>query len=171
MKTQFKYFQGSYNDLSEVRKQYYELAKVFHPDRGGNTAAMQQINNEYAELCEAVLRSGKYENWSNDFKENEVNISIEIQAIINDLMSINLMGCSLELCGSWLWLTGIRIKTDDELRNSIKSIGFTFRKNKCAWSWNSGEYRKKSKKRFELDDIRNLYGSHQIEIKQFSYIS
>jgi curved DNA-binding protein CbpA len=34
--------------LEEVKAQYKKLAKQYHPDLGGDTSTMQQINTEYA---------------------------------------------------------------------------------------------------------------------------
>ena len=33
--------------LEEVKRKYKELAMKFHPDKGGSTEIMQQINSEY----------------------------------------------------------------------------------------------------------------------------
>ena len=44
-----KYFQNI-TSLSELKKQYRELVKNNHPDKGGDTAVMQAINNEFEQL-------------------------------------------------------------------------------------------------------------------------
>ena len=44
-----KYFDGI-TTFDELRKDYKRLALLNHPDRGGSTEAMQQINNEYDNL-------------------------------------------------------------------------------------------------------------------------
>lgn len=36
--------------LDEVKKRYKELALKYHPDRGGSTETMQQINAEYQSI-------------------------------------------------------------------------------------------------------------------------
>lgn len=43
------YFQNI-TSLSELKKQYRELVKNNHPDKGGDTAVMQAINNEFEKL-------------------------------------------------------------------------------------------------------------------------
>lgn len=46
--------------LSDLKKQYRELALANHPDRGGSTEAMQEINEEFARLYAVwVLRGGE----------------------------------------------------------------------------------------------------------------
>lgn len=44
-----KYFQNI-TSLSELKKQYRELVKNNHPDKGGDIAVMQAINNEFEKL-------------------------------------------------------------------------------------------------------------------------
>lgn len=44
-----KYFQNI-TSLSELKKQYRELVKNNHPDKGGDIAVMQAINNEFEQL-------------------------------------------------------------------------------------------------------------------------
>lgn len=44
-----KYFQNI-TSLSELKKQYRELVKNNHPDKGGDIAVMQDINNEFEQL-------------------------------------------------------------------------------------------------------------------------
>lgn len=40
--------------LEELKKQYKQLAVKHHPDKGGNTADMQEINAEYDRLFELL---------------------------------------------------------------------------------------------------------------------
>lgn len=50
------------NSLSELKKQFRELVKTNHPDKGGNTAVMQAINNEFEKL---------YNIWKNRKETND----------------------------------------------------------------------------------------------------
>lgn len=49
----YKFFKDV-RTIEELKAQYKKLAFAHHPDRGGNTADMQQINNEYDELLKRV---------------------------------------------------------------------------------------------------------------------
>lgn len=44
-----KYFKNV-NTLEELRKQYKELLKKYHPDNGGDVSVMQKVNAEYDKL-------------------------------------------------------------------------------------------------------------------------
>jgi curved DNA-binding protein CbpA len=48
-----KYFNNP-QTLEELKKQYRELAMKHHPDKGGNTATMQEVKNEYDHLFEIL---------------------------------------------------------------------------------------------------------------------
>jgi len=41
-----KYFKNI-NSLADLKEQYKKLAKLYHPDCGGTTEAMQEVNNEF----------------------------------------------------------------------------------------------------------------------------
>ena len=45
------YFQNIHS-LADLKKEYRRLALQHHPDKGGNTAAMQQVNIEFEKLFE-----------------------------------------------------------------------------------------------------------------------
>lgn len=152
MKTSF--FKNVSN-LEDLRKEYRRLAFLFHPDRGGDTATMQQINAEYEYLSDNLIFSN--ESFDQERKDYEYQVSEDMKQKINDL--INLQGITLEIIGSWLWVTGLTYP----VREKLKQSGFCFSHNKVAWFYHSGEYRKKSRRRFELDDIRGMFGSQIIE--------
>ena len=73
---------------------------------------------------------------------------------------INIPNITIELIGSWLWITG----ETKPIKEYLKELGFKFSGKKSAWYWKPGEkkYRKKSKRELNLDEIRNLYGSETV---------
>ncbi|HBM98523.1 MAG TPA: molecular chaperone DnaJ [Ruminococcus sp.] len=134
--------------LEELKQQYKKLALKHHPDLGGNTADMQEINNEY-DLLFARLK--------NTHATETTETPDEFKNIINAL--INLEGINIELCGSWLWITG----NTKEHKEVLKSLHFRWSKSKCAWYYHTSDYKKTSGKTYSLDQIRDLYGSETIK--------
>ena len=50
------------HSIEQLKKRYKELALKHHPDReGGNTATMQEINNEYKYFCDHPTFEFKHE--------------------------------------------------------------------------------------------------------------
>lgn len=160
MKT-IKFLTGNYANLTELRQEYYKLCLVHHPDKPtGNTANQQQLNNEFEYLSAQVLNGEFYSKYSTEGKQNEVNISEALQEIINNLIKINLVACFVEVCGGWLWVSG----NTRPIKDDLKQIGFKFSVKKCSWYWHEEGYKKRTRKVFDMDSIRKLWGSSPVLI-------
>lgn len=146
------------NDLNELRKAYKKLAVLHHPDKGGSTSDMQEINNEYEILSKKLINSNP--DFSEARKSYEYNVSEAIIKLIDEI--INLAGIEIEMIGNWVWCSGNTKPVKDKLKES----GFKFSRNKTAWYWHLGEYRKFNNKRFDLDDLRNMWGSEKFKKEQ-----
>ena len=144
--------------LEELKKQYKKLAMKHHPDvSGGNDSDMKEINTEY-DLLFAKLKNvhqaadgGTYTS-----KEETTETPEEFKDIINTL--VNLAGINIEICGSWLWITGNTYPH----RKVLKELKFRFSKSKTAWYYHTADYKKTSNKKFTLEQIRDLYGSQTV---------
>ena len=154
-----KYFK-SVSNLSELRKQYKELLKKYHPDNGGNVVDMQEINAEYDNLFKILkdkhdskaTDSDKtsFDNMQYDFAEDE-----KLREMLEKIIGFS--SITLEVIGNWLWAFD-----SYNYRKELKELGFRYAKNKKAWYWHSESFRKKSRKSLSMDDIRSYYGSTEI---------
>ena len=155
-----KYFKNV-NTLEELRRQYKELLKKYHPDNvNGSTEACQDINAEYDRLFK-VLKD-KHESKS-DKTTNSTNTNMydwENDKVLREVLQkiINFDGIEIELVGSWLWVSGNTYAYKKEL----KEIGFKWASQKKMWYWKSEVYQKKSRKSLSMEDIRNYYGSTKV---------
>ena len=70
-----KYF-NNVETLEELRKQYKELLKKYHPDNGGNVSDMQEVNAEYDELFK-VLKNKHESKTENGSKTNAYKYDFE----------------------------------------------------------------------------------------------
>jgi curved DNA-binding protein CbpA len=151
------YFKGI-NNLQDLKNKYRELAKRYHPDHGGDTEIMKQINNEFDYLFNTLPKTKQEQaskQTSNDF----------MQVIKNIIFIPNI---KIELCGTWIWITG----DTKPVKEQLKAAGFKFAGKKVAWYWHGEKkYRKRSKKKLSLEEIRDLYGSEEIQKKQRTAIS
>ena len=144
--------------LDELRTMYRKLALLHHPDRGGSTADMQEINNEYDILSKRLINSNT--TFSEGRKYWEEFVSSEIRNKLNEI--IFLEDIIIEIIGSWIWVT----RNTRAVKEQLKSYGFKFSPNKLAWYWQSGDYHKLSKKQFSLDDLRVMFGSDEVETQR-----
>lgn len=83
----------------------------------------------------------------------------EFREIIERLITLD--GIQIELCGSWLWITGNTLLHKDVL----KELRFRWSKSKRAWYYHSDGYRKHTGRSYTLDEIRDLHGSETIKSK------
>jgi len=90
-------------------------------------------------------------------KEYEQQVSEEIKQRLDRIIFIP--GIEIEMIGSWIWITGNTFA----VRETLKSEGFWFSHAKTAWYWHKGEYRKKNGKLLTMDEMRNLFGSQQVQ--------
>ena len=144
--------------LEELKKQYKALAFKYHPDRGGNVAYMQSINNEYDLLFERLKNVHANAEGETYTREDSTNESSEqFKTIINAI--IHFQNVTIEICGSWVWISGDTYPH----RDALKALGFKWSCKKSAWYYHEEPYRKKSRKSLTLDEIRSMYGTETVE--------
>ena len=140
--------------LDQLKKEYRKLAIKHHPDKGGSTVFMQEINNEYDILSKKLIDGNP--DFSDYRKTYEHNVSDAYKEKISKV--INLEGVFVEIIGSWIWLTGETRENKDEIKNA----GFKYSPNKIAWYWYHGRYRKFNNKQYDMNDIRQTFGSQRV---------
>jgi len=138
--------------MEELRREYRRLAKLHHPDAGGDTEDMKQINAEYDALAAILSRQEATQEEKEPQDTAEENEAFK--AVIARLVNVN---ADIEIIGSWIWIHGAY-----EYREFLKSIGFKFAPKKKAWCWHYGEYCRHHKREVSLDEIREKYGSQKV---------
>ncbi len=150
-----KYFNDC-NTLEEVKALYKKLALENHPDRGGSTEVMQEINTEYA-FATARIVSGS--NMNAEDTEQQIRFSEEYRKIIEQI--IHLPGIVIELVGLWIWVTG---KTKP-VHKELSAAKLFYAAKKKAWYYRSDHLKAKRGSKKSLDEIRNKYGSEVVKNK------
>ena len=145
-----KYF-TNINTLDELKAAYRRLSMKHHPDRGGDTATMQEINAEHDELFELLK---KQHNASADEFHQTTETPEEFREIIELLLKLE--GLTVELCGSWLWIGG----DTRQHKETLKAAGCHWSNNKKLWYWHHAEEGRKWRRgKATMSDIRMKYGS------------
>lgn len=168
-----KYF-SKVNNLQELRKQYRDLLKKFHPDNGGNVSDMQEVNAEYDKLFKAM--KDRHENESADSNKSD-NSSSNTKTHYNDNMYdwgndkalrealekiIAFEGIEVLICGQWIWVSG----NTYQYKKELKEIGFKWASQKKQWYYHTDIFIKKSHKSLSMDEIRDYYGSTKVQTMQ-----
>jgi curved DNA-binding protein CbpA len=139
--------------LEEVKKLYKELALKHHPDRGGETKVMQEINAEYESIKKNPFF--KFEEQTQEQQDEFFKYP--------DIMSqiIVLEGILIELIGDWIWISGNTYPH----RKKLGELGFYFAHKKVMWYFRPPEYKSTNHKPKSIEEIRAKYGSEQIKTK------
>lgn len=159
-----KYF-NNISTLEELRKQYKELLKKYHPDNtNGSEEATKAINAEYDNLFKLLKdkhtntdnkvddSKTTYEDMKYNFEEDE-----KLREVLQNI--IILQGINIEIIGSWLWVDGDTYAHKD----TLKALGFRWAKEKKKWYFHPESFRKRSNKKLSMNDIRNYYGSTKVK--------
>lgn len=149
-------------DIDSLKKQYFKLAKKYHPDAGGTTSQFQQLQSEYEKLLQAILKGS---NFTTEQKDNEVELDKAMRGIIDAIISLD--GIVIELIGKWLWISG----NTYPVRTVLKSAGLLFLKKEGKPYWVYKGIESKSKGGTSMEDIKKKYGSQKIDIKPQKSIS
>lgn len=158
-----RYFNNVEN-LEQLRKQYKELLKKFHPDNeNGSVEITQEINAEYDKLFKLLKdrheqKQTDTSSSKTDFNKQQYNYESDI--LLREMLQkvIILADISIEICGSWIWISGNTYKH----KTFLKEIGFKWASQKKQWFYHVEPFRKKSNKPLSMDDIRSYYGSTEV---------
>lgn len=137
--------------LDELKKEYRRLVMLHHPDRGGDTATIQAINAEHDAVFETLKRR---HNADNDEFHQTTEAPEEFRNIILALLKLD--GLTVELCGSWLWISG----NTRPHKEALKAAGCRWSSSKKMWYWRhqeDGAHWSRGKK--SMQQIRMKYGS------------
>jgi hypothetical protein len=144
-----------------------------HPDRGGDTATMAEINAEFEYVINAKLfqerkkhesrRQAEEQAEGREWKGNFMS-SDEMQTISDKLFQAYIRVAYLddlifEVCGDWLWVSGATRTHKD----ALKAAGFWWASQKAAWYVQGSK--SSGRGGWSMDKIRQQYGSSKVEDK------
>ena len=163
MKTYFNNVQT----LDELRKQYRDLLKRYHPDNGGSEEETKAINVEYERLFKILKDKHTRQQDTADNKTDSktsydnMRYNFEEDELLREMLQkvIHLSDITIEVIGNWLWISG----NTYQYRKEFKDLGFKFAGQKKSWYWHSDAFKKRSRQKLSMDDIRNYYGSTEVE--------
>lgn len=143
------------SSADEIKKLYRQLAMDNHPDRGGDTRIMQEINAQY----HAAL-SGKHGTTAvgSDGQEHTYWYNAEVEQGLMDridlLLKIGMEDVEILLIGKWLWARG----NTRPYKDAIKAIpGFRWHSERKAWYY-AGTRHSTYNPNVTLDELGYVYG-------------
>jgi len=130
----------------DTKAAYHAACKKYHPDINPVGEEMMKIINEaYDALKEyaGVMKSEQTD--YGDMLNDALNAISGLPALV------------IEICGSWVWVTGETRGAKD----TLKEAGFKWAAKKKAWYFRPEEFSSRSKGTKSLEEIRAKYGSHR----------
>ena len=130
-----------------------------HPDMGGDTRTMQEINAEHDRVFK-IFKDRQNREAQDPTSETKPTTETpeEFRAIVEALLKIQ--GIEIELCGAWLWIGGDTYPVKDDL----KAAGCLFSRSKKKWYWRHAEDGATwSRGKTSMAEIRSKYGSSWIK--------
>ncbi|MBI1214112.1 MAG: J domain-containing protein [Alphaproteobacteria bacterium] len=129
-----------------VNEAWKRAAKIYHPDVNPAGGVMMKVVNAARDALEG---------FSGDVDPGEAKGYAEaLSEALNALL--DLPGLSIEICGSWAWITG-DTKTHKE---ALKAAGCRWAPKKEAWYLRPDGWRpSRNRREHSMEEIRNTYGS------------
>lgn len=170
----YTYFQNCTNQ-AEAKALYRELVKQHHPDAGGDTKTMQDINSEYARFQSEGAKTEARERQRTAHTENRKSaadfhdldeVGEQIRIMIE--FALSLEGVEIELMGLWVWLTG-NTKAHREVFkqwNDSHDAPLKWKWSHKKTAWYFAGVPTFNRKETTLDEIRNTYGSQKFSRAQ-----
>ena len=154
MREVFNYFTPTPKTLEELKKQYRKLVFKHHPDKGGDAENMKAINNEYDKLFK-ILKDVHQTKDGETYtaKQTSTETADQFKDLINELMKMD--DIEIEIIGCFVWVTG----NTRAYKDKLKELKFQWHSKKTAWFLKPENYRCKSRKNYEFDEIREMYGT------------
>ena len=133
--------------INEAKKVYKTLAKKLHPDVGGSEEEFKLLNAIYNDFIEHKI-----------YFSNDIKLDIELEKIIS--LILHFENISIELVGSWVWVSG----DTKEIKDKLKELGFKWASKKKMWFY--GEMKGRNPQEKSMEEIKSKYGSETLKTKE-----
>ena len=149
------YFAGC-ETTAEIKSTYRKLAMQHHPDRGGSTAVMQEINRQYEAIlsCKHGAAEMGADGQAHTYYYNPEH-ERAVMAKLDELLRMRLPGCEIWLIGKWLWVKG----ETKPVKDLLKSAGLRWHNERVAWYWKPYTTRTHYNAAVSFDDMADYYGA------------
>lgn len=142
------YLNKDYKNLEELKNHYRKLMLQYHPDINIEGEEITKIiNNEYEMLFPTIKVS------TNAQTEEKATDFIDL------LKNIIHLDITIEIIGTWVWVSGNTFPH----KEILKENGFKWASKKKVWYLNPTGTRKKTKKQFTQNELKNMFGYETVK--------
>lgn len=139
-------------DMTDIKKAWRKLQSQYHPDKNPLGTEMCKIINDAYETL------GKEDYSQEEVLDEPSDYLNVLEGLFGALLRMD--DVSVEVCGSWVWVTG----NTKPYRDILKEVGCVWASKKVAWYLRpEGERKRKFfGKVYTLDEIRKTHGSEVV---------
>jgi len=152
--------------VEKIKATWRRLAKQYHPDLGGDTRVMQDVNNQYHEALQAKHKTTSYDKETKKERTYYYDKDIE-QAVMNkilELLGMRMDNVNVMLLGTWVWITGDTKPYKSKLGK--EGAKCRWHKTKQAWYWRSQKNKCYRSSNAPLSQIAAMYGCKTFEARE-----
>ena len=161
-----KNYFANLSTANEINNVYKALCLAFHPDHGGDEETMKEINRQRSAALAALEQGTAPAAAGLELPAAVIGLPEKAETstapaeLMERIEKASRLPCvHVELCGSWLWVTG----STQPVKEQLKALGFHFSGNKKAWYWHDPrQKRRRSRRRYDMDEIREMHGSQKL---------
>ena len=161
----YKWFNPRPSTLDEGAKMYRDLASKHHPDHGGNTSDMQEINNEWDELkptlprfCTKQAQQGRQQYQQQQDANSAAKAAQDAEAAKMAAELAKCPGLQFDVVGSWIWAD-----TDYRYTADLERLGFRWSANRCKYYWHPTGDTSRRNRKASYQDIYNKYSGQSYQ--------
>ena len=131
---------------------YRKACAKYHPDRNpAGLEMMKMVNQAYEQVKDYTGETAT--------TVESMQYGQELSDALNAIMGYDL---TIEICGSWVWVSG----DTKPCKEILKEHGFKWAPKKCMWFYRPEGERSFSRGTKSIDDIRSVYGSQRVTRQQ-----
>lgn len=146
------------NTIDDIKLAYRKSCSVYHPDRNPAGLEMMKLVNAAYKALDNYIPTNIDEDAEN------ANYGDALNAALNSIINL---GLHIEVCGSWIWVSG-DTRPHKEI---LKSSNFKWAPKKAMWHFRPAEWKSLSRGKYTMDQIREKHGSQVIKTKSFAQIA
>lgn len=163
----YKWFDPRPCTLDEGAKMYRELASKHHPDHGGNTSDMQEINSEWAELkptlprfCTKQAQQGRQQYQQQQDANSAAKAAQDAEAAKMAAELAKCPGLQFDVVGSWIWAD-----TDYRYTADLERLGFRWSRNRSKYYWHPEGDSSRRNRRASYEEIYQKYNGSSYQTR------
>lgn len=142
---------------------YRVACKKFHPDRNPAGLEMMKLVNAAYDALEEVRNGAPFDNSIKHTTVGAEGYGDELNAALNAIINL---GLNIEVCGSWVWVSGDTKPHKDVL----KAANYKWAPKKEMWHFRPAGFKSFGRGRWEMDKIRDRYGSSTVKPREHTRI-